>query len=78
MVSPEYYRREAQRCRALAMGTNDPEAAARWKRIADDYETLAKAMQAEEAKPAPPPSIRVPMQQQPVQQQQTKIEPEDK
>ena len=52
MVTPEYYRRKAERCRALALGANDAEAASRWNRIAEDYEMLANAMQAEGARMA--------------------------
>lgn len=77
MVSAAYYRKEAERCRALALGTNDAEAALRWNRIADDYQTLANAMQADGDKLASPSMMHVPMQQQPVQQQQAKTEPED-
>lgn len=43
------------------------------------YDTLANAMRAQDAKMVvPPPAMHIPMQQQPVQQQQAKIEPEDK
>lgn len=49
----------------------------RWNRIADDYQTLANAMQADGDKLASPSMMHVPMQQQPVQQQQAKTEPED-
>jgi hypothetical protein len=75
MVSVAYYRAEAERCRALAAGTHDPETAARWLRIAQDYENLAKSLEAA-PESAPPPVIHVPMQQQPTQQQQTKTTPE--
>jgi len=74
MVSPAFYRQEAARCRALAAGTHDPEAAERWLRIASDYETLAAAI---ENQTAPPPVMRAPMQQQPVQQPQSKTDPDD-
>jgi hypothetical protein len=77
MASVAYYRAEAQRCRELAAGTGDSEAAARWMRIAQDYENLAKSLEAV-PESAMPPVMHVPMQQQPVQQQQTKIEPDDK
>jgi hypothetical protein len=73
MVSVAYYRDEAARCRALAANTRDPIATARWTRIAIDYENLANSL---EAAPAPPPPavMHVPMQQQPLQQQQAKTE----
>lgn len=74
MVSVAYYRAEAERCRALAGGTNDPEAALRWNRIANDYEALAEAVSAAGAKDSASTVLHVPMQQQaqPVQQQQSK------
>ena len=77
MVSEYYYRREAERCRTLAAGTNDADAAARWNSIADDYDTLANAMRAQDAKVAAPPPMHVPMQQQPMQQQQGKLGTDD-
>jgi hypothetical protein len=67
MASPDYYRREAERCRQLASGSPDPEAARRWRAIAADYDNLAEAMEN-----APPALQRQPMQRQPMQQQQTK------
>jgi hypothetical protein len=42
---------------------------------AADYDKLADAL---EATPSPPPIMHAPMHQQPVQQQQSKSEPEDK
>jgi len=77
MAGVACYRAEAERCRTLAAGATDPEAAVRWLRIARDYENLAKSLEAA-AEPVPPPVMHVPMQHQPVQQQQSKIEPEDK
>ena len=74
-MSPTFYRTEAARCRALAQSSNDPIAAARWIRIASDYENLANSL---EDAPLSPPLVHVPMQQQPVQQQQAKAEQEDK
>jgi hypothetical protein len=74
-MTPTFYRTEAARCRALALSTNDPVAAARWSRIASDYETLASSL---EDAPFSPPLIHVPIQQQPMQQQQAKTEPDDK
>jgi hypothetical protein len=73
MVSSSYYRQEAQRCRDLAAGSPDAEAAKRWRAIAADYDKLAEALDAR-----PVPMQHVPMQQQPVQQQQSKTESEDK
>lgn len=77
MVSVAYYRSEAERCRALALGASDPAAAARWTRIAQDYENLANSWESA-AETAPSPVGHGPMQQQPVQQQQTKTERDQK
>jgi hypothetical protein len=74
MVSPAYYRSEADRCRKLAEESTDPQAADRWRRLARDYSALADEL---DARPAPPAVMHAPMQQQPVQQQQGKQEPDD-
>jgi hypothetical protein len=63
MVSAAYYRKEAERCRALARGTDDAEAAIRWNRIADDYTALADAVAIEEAKESASQLLHVPTQQ---------------
>ena len=76
MASVAYYRREAERARAAAENSQDAETVLRWLRIAKDYENLAKSLEA--VPETPPSSTRVPMQQQPVQQQQSKTEPDDK
>lgn len=76
MASAAFYRREAERCRALAAATHDPVVATRWLRISNDYDTLADAIAAEEQKESAALVARVPMQQQPVQQQQKKTEDE--
>ena len=72
MVSPDYYRREAQRCRDLAASSPDPEAAKRWNAIAADYDNLAEAMEN-----APQAIQRAPVQRQSMQQQQTKTNDDD-
>jgi hypothetical protein len=71
MVSAAFYREEARRARRSAASTHDPEAAIRWRRIAEDYETLADALASEEDSN---PTQR--QQQQQVQQQQSKADPE--
>jgi hypothetical protein len=76
MASVAFYRAEAARCRALAMASHDPAAATRWTRIANDYENLAISLEAA-PESAPIPAIHLAMQQQPIQQQQSKAEPED-
>jgi hypothetical protein len=69
MTSPDYYRREAQRCRDLASGSPDVDMAKRWRALAADYENLAEAIEN-----APPMFQRPAVQRQPMQQQQKKIE----
>ncbi len=71
----DHYRREAERCRALAAQSPDSEIGARWRSLAADYDKLADAI---EQGRDPMPVQRVPMQQQPVQQQQAKIDPQEK
>jgi TorA maturation chaperone TorD len=73
MASVSYYRKEAERCRELAAGSPDTEAAKRWRTIAADYDNLADAFDAH-----PAATTRTVMQQQSMQQQQSKSEPEDK
>jgi len=73
MVSAAFYREEARRARKSAASTHDPEAAIRWRRIAEDYETLADALASEEASI---PTVDTQQQQQQVQQQQSKADPE--
>jgi hypothetical protein len=54
----------------LAAETVDAAAASRWRQIAADYDKLAEAL---EAAPASPPApVHIPMQQQPLQQQQSR------
>jgi hypothetical protein len=78
MTSAAYYRREAERARAAAENSSNAETVMRWLRIAKDYTVLAKAMEVEERGSSFPsmPATSQP-QQQPIQQQQSKIEPED-
>ena len=73
MASVIYYRKEAERCRELANGSPEAEAAKRWRVIATDYDNLADAFDAH-----PAPATRTMMQLQPMQQQQSKSEPKDK
>jgi hypothetical protein len=78
MASAAFYRAEAKRARAAAVAATDPETGARWLRIAKDYDALAEATAGEETKESARITTRVPMQQQPVQQQQSKIGSDDK
>ena len=75
MVSATHYLKEAERCRELAAGSPDPDMARRWRSLAADYDKLADTL---EASPEAIPLHRTTMQQQPMQQQQAKTEPEDK
>ena len=74
MASASYYRGEASRCRALAARALSPEIAKSWLALAADYDTLAEAL---ESSPGAAHYQHAPMQQQPMQQQQSKIEPKD-
>jgi hypothetical protein len=76
MASVSYYRREAERCRKLATNTPNADMADRWRALAADYDKLAEVLEAQETMPPQPPQ-RMSMQQQPMQQQQAKSEPED-
>ena len=64
MMDVEYYRAEAERCHQLAEGSKDPKAAARWRAMSRDYHALADEVEAV--------VLRTSMQQQPVQQVQSK------
>jgi hypothetical protein len=44
MITAAFYREEARSARISAASTPDPEAALRWRRIAEDYDTLADAL----------------------------------
>ena len=73
MMDVEFYRAEAERCHRLAEGSKDPEAAARWLAMSRDNHARADELEAARRRSYGPS-----MQQQPVQQQQSKREPEDK
>ncbi len=75
MVSPNHYRREAERCRELAAQSPDSDMAKRWRTLAADYDKLAGALEPEGSAT---PVMRTAMQQQPMQQQQAKTEPDEK
>ena len=72
MASASYYQEEARRCRDLAAGSPDPDAAKRWRAIAADYDKLAEAFDDH-----PATVMHTPMQQQPMQQQQSKSKDEE-
>jgi hypothetical protein len=72
MSSAVYYRKEAARCRELAAQSPLADMANRWRALAADYDMLADALDSSGVM-AP---ARAPMQQQPMQQQQSKSEPD--
>jgi hypothetical protein len=70
MSDAAYYRAEAQRMLDWADTSPDPRMARRWRRLAEDYTSLAEQL---ETKPTGrPPILTPPVQRQPMQQQQTK------
>jgi len=76
MSDPAYYRAEAQRMLDWADTSPHPIVANRWRRLAQDYWSLAE--QIETRGLGRPSILTAPMQQQPVQQQQTKSTTGDK
>ena len=72
MSTATYYRNEAARCRELAAHSPIADMASRWRALAADYDKLADAL---DSSGTMPPE-RASMQQQPMQQQQSKSEPE--
>jgi len=70
--SPGFYRKEAQRCRALATAGRDTQAAVRWLQMAKDCDILASQMDAEEPKLSGIPP-NGPTHEQPLQQQQYRM-----
>ncbi len=73
MSDVAYLRDEAQRCRDLAVSALDSELAKRWHQLADRYAVLAEQRVASETGRAP--LLRMPVERQPVQQQQSKTQP---
>ena len=73
MSDVAYLRDEAQRCRDLAVSALDSELAKRWHQLADRYAVLAEQRAASETGRAP--LLRMPVEEQPVQQQQPKTQP---
>ncbi|HKS65170.1 MAG TPA: hypothetical protein VJT13_25940 [Xanthobacteraceae bacterium] len=67
------YQREAQRCLDLAAKAPDSASTKRWRKLADKYAVLAEGLSEPETGRAP--MLRMPMQQQPVQQPQSKTRP---
>jgi hypothetical protein len=77
MSTPAYYQSEAARCRELATKSRDADAIKRWLLMALGYEQLAETMaSASQAARSAPQMQRMPIQQQEIQQHQSKIEPD--
>jgi hypothetical protein len=76
MVGAPYYRTEAERCRKRAADDPASESASRWLQLAAEYEQLADALEAED-EVTQPTAQTGPMQQQSMQQQQTRAEDDD-
>jgi len=76
MADSAYYRAEALRFLDWAASAADPKAARRWRRLAEDYVTLADQLEAKDTGRAP--FLRSPVRRQPIQQQQGKLEPDEK
>ena len=75
MSDEERYRRHAKFCREQASLLRGPEAE-RWAGHTDEYERLADVASGMDADGIPPVPVG-PAQQQPMQQQQSKMTPED-
>jgi hypothetical protein len=72
-MDARYYRDEAERCLELAARVPYSKSAKRWRRLADRYAVLAEEQAASETGRAP--LLRMPRQQQQVQQHQSKTQP---
>jgi hypothetical protein len=70
MSDAAYYRAEALRFLEWAQSTDDPAIQRRWRRLADDYITLADQMDAKAT--GRPAMLQLRTQRQPVQQQQSR------
>ena len=79
MSTSAYYLTEAARCRELATRAEGADAIRRWLQMAVEYEQLAESLAfMPQAAHGAPEMQRMPMQQQEVQQQQSKTEPGEK
>lgn len=81
MSDAAYYRAEAFRFMDWAQSSTDPIVQRRWRRLADEYITLAEQVDAKET--GRPPLLRLPLtsmrasRRQPVQQKQGKLGTEE-
>jgi hypothetical protein len=73
MGTPEFYRTEAERCRALAARGGDAAVRRRWHQLADEYDQLARTL---ERTSQPGVQVQAAAMPQPMQQQQSKAEPD--
>jgi hypothetical protein len=69
MNTPRYYESEAARCRELAARSPGTDAARRWLQLAAEYDDIAATLQ---TMPDKPGVMHAPMQQQSLQQQQSR------
>lgn len=73
MAGASYYRSEAERCRKRAAADPTSDSKSRWLQLAAEYDQLADALEADGTEPRVQPR---PLQQQPMQQQQSKADPD--
>jgi hypothetical protein len=71
MGTSEFYRTEAERCRALAARGGDAAVRRRWHQLADEYDQLARALEGGSVAQTRPGPL-----QQAMQQQQSKAKPD--
>ena len=64
MGTSEFYRTEAERCRALAARGGDATVRRRWRQLADEYDQLARTLEEGAAGQRRPGPIQQAMQQQ--------------
>ena len=76
MSTTAYYREEAKRCRERAAASPGSEAARQWLRFAADHDRVADLLESDGDTESP--AQHGPTHQQPIQQQRTRQEPEDK
>jgi len=69
MSDAAHYRAEAQRMLDWAAASSDPEMARRWRRLAEDYTSLAEQLDTKAT--GRPSMLTAPVQRHPVQQQPT-------
>jgi hypothetical protein len=77
MSTPAFYESQAARCREYAAKSRDADTIKRWLQLALEYEQLAETMASvSQVAGGAPQMQREPMQQQEIQQQKSKSEPD--